>query len=73
MSTLHITVCPACGSEEIKKVCRDWSGNFEGRSYTVPSLEFYECPACDEKVYDRQAMRKIQQHSPAFDRAHTHP
>lgn len=71
MDPLHITVCPSCGSEEIKKVCRDWSGEFEGQSYTVPSLEFYECPACGEKVYDRDAMRKIQEHSPAFTRTHT--
>ena len=73
MSTLHITVCPSCGSEEIEKVCRDWSGSFEGRSYTVPSLEFYECPACGEKVYDREAMRKIQGHSPAFARSEVRP
>lgn len=71
MSTLEITVCPSCGSEEIKKVCRDWSGSFEGRSYTVPALDFYECPACGEKVYDRDAMRRIQERSPAFTRAHT--
>ncbi len=71
MNTLEITVCPSCGSEDIKKVCRDWSGSFEGQAYTVASLEFYECPACGEKVYDRQAMRQIQQHSPAYVRART--
>jgi len=64
--TLLITTCPSCRSTKIKKVCRDWSGKFEGQSYTVPALEFYECPVCDEKVYDRDAMRKIQDHSPAF-------
>ncbi len=71
MDTLQITVCPSCGSTEIEKVCRDWSGEHEGQSYTVASLEFYQCPACGEKVYDREAMRKIQQHSPAFGHAHT--
>lgn len=71
MDTLRIIVCPSCGSEEIKRVCRDWSGEFEGQSYTVPSLDFYECPACGEKVYDRDAIRKIQEHSPAFTRTHT--
>ena len=30
------------------------------------ALEFHECPACGEKVFDREAMRKIQTHSPAF-------
>jgi YgiT-type zinc finger domain-containing protein len=71
MDTLRITVCPTCGSTKIKKVCRDWSGESHGRSYTVPALEFYECPACGEKVYDRQAMRKIESHSPAFARERT--
>jgi len=71
MNVLHMTVCPSCGSTEIEKVCRDWSGSFEGQTYTVPALEFYECPACGEKVYDREAMRKIQEYSPAFTRAHT--
>lgn len=50
------------------KVCRDWSGSFEGRSYTVAGLEFYECPACGERVYDRDARRRIQGWSPAFAR-----
>ena len=71
MDMLQITACPSCGSNKIEKVCRDWSGEFHGQSYTVPSLEFYECPVCGEKVYDRQAMRKIEEHSPAFDKAHS--
>lgn len=70
MNTLRITVCPSCGSSKIKKVRRNWSGKFQGRSYTVRSLEFYECPACAERVYDRQAMRKIEAQSPAFARPH---
>lgn len=51
---------------KIKKVRRDLSGTFEGETYVVPSLDFYECPACGEKVFDREAMRKIEAHSPAF-------
>jgi YgiT-type zinc finger domain-containing protein len=66
MNTLQITICPSCGSTKIRKVRRTWSANFQGRSYTVRSLEFYECPVCGERVYDRQAMRKIEDHSPAF-------
>jgi YgiT-type zinc finger domain-containing protein len=62
---LRITTCPTCGSNKIKKARRNWSGEFQGQCYTVPSLEFYECPVCGEKVYDRQAMRKIEEHSPA--------
>lgn len=49
MNEMQITVCPSCGSEKLEKVCRDWVGSFEGWSYAVPSLEFYECPACGEK------------------------
>ena len=72
MNTLQITICPSCGSTKIRKVRRNWSGCFQGRSYTVRSLEFYECPVCGEKVYDRQAMRKIERHSPAFAKTHAH-
>jgi YgiT-type zinc finger domain-containing protein len=67
---LRITVCPSCGSSKIKKVRRNWPGKFQGQCYTVPSLEFYECPVCGEKVYDRQATRKIEDHSPAFAKTH---
>jgi len=67
---LKITICPSCGSGNIRKVRRTWRGEFQGQRYSVPSLEFYECPDCGEKVYDREAMRKIEAHSPAFQKAH---
>ncbi len=67
---LNITICPSCGSGNIRKVRRTWRGEFQGQRYSVPSLEFYECPDCGEKVYDREAMRKIEAHSPAFQKAH---
>jgi YgiT-type zinc finger domain-containing protein len=63
---LHITICPTCGSDEIKKVRRTWTGKYKGQTYTVPSLELYECPVCGERVYDRMAMQKIESRSPAF-------
>jgi YgiT-type zinc finger domain-containing protein len=63
---LEITICPTCGSDKIKKVKRDHVGSFRGQEYVVPDLEFYECPNCGEKVYDAQAMRKIEAYSPAF-------
>ena len=66
--TLRIGVCPACGSDKIRRVRRDWRGEFQGRRYVVPSLSFYECPACGEKVYEPQAMQKIEAHSPAFSK-----
>jgi YgiT-type zinc finger domain-containing protein len=62
----HITLCPTCGSDKINKVRRNWTGKFRGKTYTVPALEFYECPNCGERIYDPQAVRKIEAHSPAF-------
>ncbi len=61
-----ITICPSCGSKRIQKVRRDWRGEYHGRKYTVKNLEFHECPDCGEKIYDRDAMRAIEERSPAF-------
>ena len=66
--SVTITVCPSCGSRQIKNVKKDWIGEFHGETYTVPALEFYDCPDCGEKVYDRQAMQTIEAYSPAFAR-----
>lgn len=63
---VKITICPTCGSDKIKKVRRDFTAQSHGRSYKVPNLERYECPNCGEKIYERQAMQKIEAHSPAF-------
>jgi YgiT-type zinc finger domain-containing protein len=68
---VKITVCPTCDSKEIKKVQRNWTGKTRGQTYTVPALAFYECPACGEKIYDRQAMQQIADHSPAYARRHS--
>lgn len=68
--TLRITICPTCGSNKIRKVQRNWTGEYQGQTYTVPSVEFFECPVCGEKVYDPDAMRRIEAHSPAFAHAH---
>jgi YgiT-type zinc finger domain-containing protein len=69
MAKLNITTCPSCGGKKIKSVRGNWTGNFKGETYTVPNLEYYECPDCGEKVYDREAMRQVEAHSPAFKRA----
>ena len=63
---LKIERCPTCGSRKIKRIRRDWTDEAAGVRYTVPNLEFYECPSCGEKLYDREAMRKIETHSPAL-------
>lgn len=63
---LKITVCPTCNSDKIKKVRRNWTSKTQSKTYIVPNLEYYECPVCDEKVYDREAMQKIESYSPVF-------
>jgi YgiT-type zinc finger domain-containing protein len=63
---LKITVCPSCGSDRIRKVRRDWTGTYNDEEYVVAKLAFHECPRCGEKVYDREAMRRIEARSPAF-------
>jgi len=63
-----ITICPSCGSKKIAKTKRDWRGELHGQFYSVPLLEFYECPDCGEKIYDRHAMRKIEAYSPAYNK-----
>jgi YgiT-type zinc finger domain-containing protein len=68
MHKLVVTTCPSCGSKRIKRVRRNATRKFEDHEYTVPNLEYYECPECGEKVYDRDAMRQIEAHSPAFER-----
>jgi YgiT-type zinc finger domain-containing protein len=63
---LEITQCPTCGTDQIKQVCRDWTGVYHGQAYVVPALTFYECPVCGERVFEREALAKIQAYSPAF-------
>jgi YgiT-type zinc finger domain-containing protein len=63
---ITITECPTCGSSKITNVKKDWIGSYNGRKYMVPSLEYYECPNCNEKIYDKNAMKRIQEKSPAF-------
>lgn len=61
--------CPTCGSRRIRSVRRNWIGKIEGKSYSVPSLQFYECPDCGERIYGAEAIRKIEAHSPVFTKA----
>jgi YgiT-type zinc finger domain-containing protein len=63
---LQIKVCPTCGSDKIKRVVRDLTRNYKGRTYTVPMVELYDCPNCGEKIYDHEAMLKVESYSPAY-------
>jgi len=63
---LEITKCPTCESRRIKRVKKNQRRTFKGQAYVVPRLEYWECPDCGEHVYDHDAMRKIEVHSPAY-------
>lgn len=65
-----ITICPTCGSRRLKAVRRTITRRFESEIYTVPNLAFHECPGCGERLYNRDAMRKIEAHSPAYAKTH---
>jgi len=69
--SIDITQCPSCGSSKIKKVRGPVSHVFEGETYTVPGVTYYVCPNCGERVYDGEAVAKMQAASPAFRGAMT--
>ncbi len=50
----------------MKKVRRDVVEEYRGQRYTVPKLGFHECPDCGERIYEPEAMRRIEAISPAF-------
>ena len=66
---MTITRCPSCGSRRIRKTVKDLSGEFRGKPYLVADLAYYECPVCGERVFDREAMRRIESCSPAYSTA----
>ena len=55
---ITVKTCASCGSDKIRRMHRDWADEYEGIAYVVPDLEYYECPDCEERVYDRDGMRK---------------
>ena len=66
--TFPITVCPNCGETEIARIRGKWTS---GKGYEISDLEYFACPDCGEKVYTPQAMRRIEQVSPAYSRRST--
>ncbi|MGH7817130.1 MAG: YgiT-type zinc finger protein [Candidatus Binatia bacterium] len=65
---LIVSACPSCGSSAIRRVKGNWTGSFRGKSYTVTALEYFACPKCHEKIYPPEAMRRIQERSPAYSK-----
>ena len=49
---MNITRCPTCGSDQLKRVYRNWTGTYGGQQYTVPDLPFCECPVCGERIFE---------------------
>lgn len=62
----QIKTCPTCGSNKIRRVVKDVVRKYKDQTYKVPAIEFYECSNCGEKVYDKVAIQKIEEHSPAY-------
>jgi YgiT-type zinc finger domain-containing protein len=65
----QISSCPTCESKGIKRIRRKWIGKYRGQAYSAPDLKYFECPICGEKIYDRDAMWKIEAHFPALSKA----
>jgi YgiT-type zinc finger domain-containing protein len=63
---MNINTCPSCGNTKIKKIRGPVSHQFKGETYTVPGVTYYACPECGERVYDSDAVSKMQAASPAF-------
>ena len=63
---LQITECPTCASPRIKHVRKNLRRTWNGQTYVVPNVDHWECADCGEHVYDRDAMHKIEAHSPAY-------
>lgn len=67
----EITSCPTCGSNKIRLIRKDQVREFDGQTYTVPDLEYQECPVCGEEIYGPDAVKKIEVYSPAFAKLRT--
>ena len=67
--TIGVSHCPTCDSPTIRKVRGTWAGTYKGKAYSVKAVEYYSCPKCGEKVYPPEAMRRIQQASPAYSKS----
>jgi YgiT-type zinc finger domain-containing protein len=65
---IEITICPVCAGK-VKKIKEDWVGKVNGQTYIVPDLEYYICAECGERIYPREALKKIELFSPVYQMA----
>jgi YgiT-type zinc finger domain-containing protein len=65
---LKIKTCPTCGSRRIRLVVGDYHGNFRGKQYVARYVEHHGCPNCGEKLFDPEAMRRIESSRPGHKR-----
>jgi len=63
MTRLKLNVCPNCGNKNLKKVHKTVTGTRNGKRYSAPNVDYYECPDCGERIYDPAAIRQIEEHS----------
>jgi len=67
---MNIRTGPSCSSKKIKKIRGNLTREFDGQKYSASNVEYYECPDCGERIYGREAVRKIQAIWPAFQGHH---
>ena len=55
-----ITACPTCGQKTLRRHKRDIRGTYKGRPYVARNVEVEDCSNCGERLFDLEAMRKIE-------------
>lgn len=59
---ININKCPLCESDEISLVTKDHSRKIKGNKFVIPDITFYECSACGELFFPKEAMQKMDEY-----------
>jgi len=51
--------CASCGHHEVIKAVMDIPHNFMGRKITIPEIECFVCPECNEIFFGADAARQL--------------
>ena len=51
--------CPLCDSMNVKKVTKTVERMIRGELLRIPSVTYWACPNCDEKIFPPQATEKM--------------